>query len=114
MLAFMAIQAFGKIVAIISPEEASVSTGVFGLKWTKRFDPNEVRAVVLERSSFESNTSTGKLIEVQADRAVRFGSMLPDDRLQWMHAALRKTLMPESVNSNPQHSESASRSGSLD
>jgi len=100
MLLGLVTYAFGKIVAVIGPEEAAVSTGVFGLKWTNRFDPNEVRAVLFERSHMESNTTTGKLIEIQADRTVRFGSMLGDDRLQWLHAALKKVLMPESVQGN--------------
>jgi hypothetical protein len=95
MLAAMAMNLAGKIVAVIDTDSAKVSTGAFGLKWTRRFDPNEVTAVLLQRSSLETNTSTGRLIEIQADRTVKFGTMLAEERLLWMHAALRKVLLLE-------------------
>jgi hypothetical protein len=95
MLAAMAMNLAGKIVAVIDTDSAKVFTGAFGLKWTRRFDPNEVTAVLLQRSSLETNTSTGRLIEIQADRTVKFGTMLAEERLLWMHAALRKVLLLE-------------------
>jgi len=99
ILAAMAMNLAGKIVAVIDTDSATVSTGAFGLKWTRRFDPNEVTAVLLQRSSLESNTSTGRLtgrlIEIHADRTVKFGTLLAEERLLWMHAALRKVLLLE-------------------
>ncbi len=73
-------------------DEATVATGVGKFLWRERFDPHQVRRVILRNDSdYESNT----YVEVQADRYLQFGRSLPEERTQWLAAVLAALLLPE-------------------
>lgn len=91
MVAAAVLNLLGKVEVIIDEFDSCVATGVGFLKWKKRFDPREVKAVVFGARAWQSEEEeTNKLIEISADRRVKFGSMLQSDRLEWLRAALRE------------------------
>lgn len=80
----------GKVEVIIDEFDSYVATGVGFLKWKKRFDPREVKAVAFGARAWQNEGESNTLIEISADRSVKFGSMLQSDRLEWLRAALRE------------------------
>lgn len=84
----------GKVEVVIDEFDSHVATGVAFLRWRKKFDPREVRAVEFCSSSWQSENRSNRMIEIQADRSVRFGSLLQPDRMEWLRAVLRQTLFP--------------------
>jgi hypothetical protein len=90
MVAAAVLNLLGKVELIIDEFDSYVVTGVGFLKWKKRFDPSEVKAVVFGARAWQSEGQSNKIIEISADRSVKFGSMLQSDRLEWLRAALRE------------------------
>jgi hypothetical protein len=79
----------GKVVVNIDPREAVVATGIGPFLWRRRFNPREVKRVGVGRTKWESNGEHRELIAIEADRTIKFGSMLSDERRDWMRAVLR-------------------------
>jgi hypothetical protein len=77
----------------VSPTDARVCTGIGPFDWHRRFDPAEVEKVHV-RTNSENPQET---IVIEADRTLKFGSLLTDNRRQWTRAALQVVpLMPSS------------------
>lgn len=80
----------GKVEVWLADREASVGTGVGLLVWRSRFDPTAVRGVTVGNSTSQSNGKTSPVIVIEADRTIKFGSMLSDDRREWLQAMLHQ------------------------
>jgi hypothetical protein len=80
----------GKVEVWLADREASVRTGAGPFMWRRRFDPTTVRGVTIGNTAWESNGKANPLIIIEADRTIKFGSMLPDDRREWLQAILHQ------------------------
>lgn len=83
----------GRVDIDIAPDKASVRTAIGPLGWTRRFDPRQAKKVMIGRSKIETNGEHKPLIEIQADRTVRFGSGLSEQKLEWLQAVLKSLLL---------------------
>ncbi len=93
LLAAALLYAAGKIEVRIGDHEALVRTGIAFLAWSRRFDPTEVRRVDVGTTSWETNGRPGRTVVIEADRHVKFGSLLTDERREWMRAILHVLLV---------------------
>src|SRR5690606_20440587 len=83
--------AIGRIEVIIDRHVARIRTGFGAFNWTRRFDPRKVESVVI--SYQDSRNNYQELIEVRADRNVRFGTMLTVVRRKWLCDVLQARLL---------------------
>lgn len=93
LLAAALLYTAGKIEVRIGDHEALVRTGIAFLAWSRRFDPTEVRRVDVGTTSWETNGRPGRTVVIEADRHVKFGSLLTDERREWMRAILHVLLV---------------------
>ncbi|MCA9107018.1 MAG: hypothetical protein KDA83_16475 [Planctomycetales bacterium] len=84
----------GRIKVVIERETAYVASGVGWFSWKRRFNPRQVRSVLIVRSRSNSEETVRDTIEIMTDHSTKLGRMLPDFRLQWMRAALHELLVP--------------------
>ena len=82
----------GGITIHIGRDRAWVKTGVGPIGWTRRFDPRTVRSIGSGRSKWQTNGEHKELIQIDADRTVRFGSGLNEAKRDWVIAVLRRLL----------------------
>lgn len=92
MVCAFAVCMWGSVRVRIAGESGAVRVGVGPLWWTRRFDATKVRRVAMGRTTWTQNKETKPLIVIEADREVRFGSMLTSERRNWMLAVLRDLL----------------------
>jgi hypothetical protein len=92
------LNAAGKIEVSIADDEASVRTGVGFLVWRRRFDPAKVRGVSLGVTSWQTNGQPSQVIVIEADRTVKFGSLLQEERREWVQAILHQLLIENTSN----------------
>jgi len=97
MLMSVLATAMGRIQVIVRPREGKVLTGFGPFNWPQRFDPREVRSVTEGLSSWTNNDEHQPQIHIDADKMVKFGSLLRDERRKWLRAMLRELL----VSKNP-------------
>lgn len=93
LLAAVLLYALGKVEVWIGDREARVRTGIGPLVWRRRFDPSQVRRVDEGTTSWETNGRPGRTVVIEAERSVKFGLLLTDERRQWMRAILRVLLV---------------------
>jgi hypothetical protein len=86
----------GKVEVVIDEFDSYVATGFGFVSWKKQFDPREVKTVDFGTTLWQSEGGANKFIEIAADRTIKFGSVLPSDRMAWLHAVLREIFMPRS------------------
>lgn len=84
--------AAGKIEVLIGDSQAVVKTGVGFLVWRRRFDPTQVHRVTIGKSAWKSNDQAKELIAIEADRTIKFGTLLPDERREWLQTVLHVLL----------------------
>ncbi len=94
MMAAAVINLIGKVEVVIDEFDSYVATRLGFLRWKKRFDPCEVQAVEFGGTPWQSDGGSNRLIEIKANRTVKFGSMLQSDRMEWLCAVLRQILLP--------------------
>lgn len=83
----------GRIEVLLDGPIGRVRTGFGPFNWTRRFDPTRVKRVIQGQTSYEENGRTKAVIQIDADRTVKFGSMLEDGRRAWMMGALHLLLV---------------------
>lgn len=93
MASIAIINLFGSIKVIIDPDASFVATGVGFARWKKRFDAREVESVKLGSTPWQSGDGSNSLITIKGQQTVKFGSLLPSSRQEWMHVALRQILV---------------------
>ncbi len=94
----------GKIQIEIAQTMANIRIGLGPFQWKDAFDPSQVKDVRLEESAPDSDESYTKRIAIDADKVIRFGSQLEDDRSEWLFAVLHTYL----IGSQQQKSEALS------
>ena len=85
---------FGKTEARIENTQGKLFTGVGALGWKRTFDPSQVRDVRIN----QSRNNQGKdmfviVIETREGKQLKLGSLLTNERQQFVLGALRKTLV---------------------
>lgn len=83
----------GRVEVFLRDQEGRVSIRVGPLSWRRKFDVARVTGVGLGKSGYQANNQCRPVIELQAGRTLKFGSLLPADRRGWMIAVLRSHLM---------------------
>lgn len=83
----------GKIEVVIDDLDSYVATGIGFLKWKKRFDATQLRDVDYGVTMWQTEGGINRLIELTADRTVKFGSLLTSERMEWMRTILRDVLL---------------------
>ena len=78
---------------VVTGTDGRVRTGFGPFNWTRRFDPSRVKRVVIAQTSYEQNGQRKPLIQIEADRTIKFGSLLPDERRAWMLGVLHLQLV---------------------
>jgi hypothetical protein len=78
----------------VMADDGRVRTGFGPFNRTSRFDASRVKRVSIGQASTQQNAQRKALIQIEADRTVKFGATLPDERRAWMLGALRLLLVP--------------------
>jgi hypothetical protein len=84
--------AVGRIEVRLGPETATVRTGVGFLSWRRRFDPTQVRRVTVGQTPWETNGCPNEVVAIEADRTIKFGSLLAAERRDWLQTILHELL----------------------
>lgn len=84
----------GRTELVVAGDTGRVRTGFGPLNWTRRFDVARVTRVAIGQTAYTQNNQTKPLIVIDADRTIKFGSMLTDARRAWMLGILRRRLSP--------------------
>ena len=84
---------FGRTEVRITEAEATVFTGIGTLGWRRRFDPSQIKGIRTHRKhNGEGNDTLTILAETREGKEIKFGSLLSNERRQFVLAALRKKL----------------------
>jgi hypothetical protein len=85
---------FGRTEVRINNANGVVFTGIGALGWRRRFDTMEVKNVRINESRYSNgNESISIMIETREGKQIKFGSMLTNERRQFVLGALRKTVL---------------------
>lgn len=84
---------FGHVTVMVRGSEGTVLTGVGPIGWRRRFDAVAVTSVRVVET--KGKDSSGKNIEIEAGKKIKFGSLLTDRRRAWMGGMLRAVLLPD-------------------
>ena len=93
MLCVFFVSVAGRIEVQIRPDLASVFIGCGPLGWTRRFDPATVKSVTIGQTTWQQNNRSKPVVVIDCGRQIRFGSMLPDDRRNWLGAILKSLIV---------------------
>lgn len=85
--------AVGRVEVQLGGHRGVVRSGVGPVTWNQRFDPERVREVSIGWTRWQQNDQSQELIVIHADRRVKFGSMLTEERRDWLRAALLDRLV---------------------
>lgn len=91
---------FGRIEVTVGRTEAAIRTGFGFVNWTRRFDPTVVHRVEHGLTSWRQNDERKALIQIEANKTIKFGTMLTTARREWMHAVLYKLFLEKDSRSD--------------
>lgn len=94
LLASVFLSFVGRVEVGVQGAVGFVRTAVGRIGWTRRFDPARVKSVRIDRTSYRVNNQHRPLILLEADRTIKFGSHLRDERRQWLRSVLVLLLTP--------------------
>jgi len=87
----------GRIEVVVDEHDSHVAIGIGPLAWRRRFDPHAAERVGTGKALMSCQTTEDapppETIELRADRTIRFGTLLPPERAEWMRAAIRALLL---------------------
>lgn len=83
---------FGHVEVRVCDAKGWVFTGVGPIGWKRRFDVASVRSVALGQTSWKENNQSKPVIVIEADKTIRFGSMLQGGHRLYLAGVLRKVL----------------------
>ena len=84
---------YGHVEVYIDKYQSYAASCIWFLKWKRRFNLDEVTAVRIGKSFWQSNDQHVPLLEIVCDRNVQFGSNLSEKRRDWLYMALRQFLL---------------------
>ena len=84
----------GRTEVRIANSKGIIFIGVGGLGWRRRFDASQIKAIKLHTSNNrEGSNSVSVMLETREGKQLKFGSLLTNERRQFILAALRKTIL---------------------
>jgi hypothetical protein len=83
----------GRVQLTVTGTDGRVRTGCGPINWSRRFDASKVKRVSDTRTKYEVNHRTQSLIQIEAERTIRFGSGLSDPRRKWLLGMLHFLLV---------------------
>jgi hypothetical protein len=86
----------GRIEVMLNGDDGVIRSGFGPINWTRRFEASKVKKVAKGITSYQTNGRSKPLIQIDADRTIKFGSMLPDERRTWMTDVLYMLLVTKS------------------
>ena len=98
MVGAVLLNLLGRVEVRIGEGEGVVRTGVGFVTWNRRFDPNQVRHVETGVTPWQTNDRHSPLIVIKTDRHIKFGSLLREERREWLQSALRAILTSDPEN----------------
>jgi hypothetical protein len=87
----------GRIEVFIGENESYVARCLGSIQWKMPFDPSQVESVKICDAKTRINGVAKRLIEIRGEAWLRFGAMLQDERLVWLHAASKTQLQPFAI-----------------
>ena len=86
---------FGRVEVRVRESDGMVLTGFGPFAWRRSFDATKVTRVLVGSTSYTINQGEKQVIHVECGsaRTIKLGSVLPEERLRWMAAVLRRLLM---------------------
>lgn len=82
--------AMGSTAVSIGRDDAWVRTGVGPIGIKRRFDPRAWRSVNVGKAKWQSNDQHKELIQIEADKTIRFASVMSEAKRDWLIAVLRR------------------------
>lgn len=92
MLGAVLLYGGGKLEVAIGSSGGAVRTGIGFLIWCRRFDPLQVQSVGIGATSWQTEDRPNELIVIEADRKIKCGSLLPEERREWLQVILHELL----------------------
>lgn len=83
----------GRVEVLVDGTIGRVRTGFGPFNWTRRFDPTKVKRVSEGFTSYQENGRSKPVIQIEADRTVKLGSLLEEGRRAWMMGVLHLLLV---------------------
>lgn len=80
----------GRVIVRRRGGEGEIFTGIFGLGWRRRFRWSDVKTIKFGRASWRQNYQPVRQIFLEADRTLKFGSGLSEERQNFLLAAVRQ------------------------
>lgn len=95
MLGVLCTTVAGRVEVRFDADTGVVFVGCGPLGWRRRFDISQVEAVTIGETTWKQNDEAKPVVVIECNprQKIRFGSMLPDERRNWMASALRKLLI---------------------
>lgn len=88
---------FGSVKMRIRHEQASVSSGIGPICWSRRFEVNNVTNVCLGekpvKTKNNSSKNSSRSVHIQAHKLIRVGSSLSENRMKWFGSVATLLLM---------------------
>ncbi|MBI1189151.1 MAG: hypothetical protein GC200_00495 [Tepidisphaera sp.] len=87
----------GRVEVRVREDEGRIFTGVGSLGYSQKFDASKVRRVSVERKQWtnsDGDARSSTYLLLQADRDVKFGSMIPEQRRRYLAGILLAALVP--------------------
>ncbi len=85
---------FGRTEVKINNSQGTVFTGIGAVGWKRRFDSTQVKSVKIHQNrNIKGSDQFYILIETREGKQIKFGSLLTNERRQFMLAVLRKTIL---------------------
>lgn len=84
---------FGDVRISVRGDDASASTGIGQIRWTRKFKASDVSDVSIGQTKWQQNNRPKPLIVIQASGEVRFGSSLSQRRMRWLASAAKLMLL---------------------
>lgn len=80
----------GSTVVSVGRDNAWVRTGVGPIGLTRRFNPRSFRSIGPGKTKWQQNGQHKELIQIDADKTIRFGSGMSEAKRDWLIAVLRR------------------------
>lgn len=84
---------FGKVEVRLNGREGVAFTGVGAIGWKRAFEADLVRNVKIGDAGSSTNNKPDRTVIIEANRRIKIGTMLSEERQRWFAGALRKILV---------------------
>jgi hypothetical protein len=83
----------GRVEVKIRGDDGLVFVGCGPLGWRRRFDAREVTTVGIGQTEWKQDDQAKPVVVIECGRKIRFGSLLKEERRNWIAAVLRQVLV---------------------